>query len=153
MLQNIDTYHFENNRAIDQYHANFDDLGSEEMPKFLVLWALRACIVGNGSGSFHCKGLLRAIHDWFGTDAEELIHSAQIIAWANYQAGDVDMRFKPTASEGFRNEEKALFATIDAINDNNPMAANDLCQTLTGALSDIAFVSFLSLAKIMRKLA
>ncbi len=153
MLQNIDANHFEDNRALAHMNVNFDDLGSQEMPRFLVLWALRACIMGNGAGSFHCRGLLKAIHDWFGNDADELIHSAQIIAWANNQAGDIDMRFKPTGAEGFRYEEQALFATIDAINDNNMRAANDLCQNLTGYLSDIAFGSFISLAKIMRKVA
>ena len=153
MLQDFDTNHFEDKRALAHRDVNFDDLGSQEMPRFLVLWALRACIMGNGAGSFHCRGLLKAIQDWFGNDADELIHSAQIIAWANNQGGDIDMRFKPTGTERFRHEEQALFATIDAINDNNMRAANDLCQNLTGYLSDIAFGSFISLAKILRKVS
>lgn len=130
----------------------YDNLYFGEMPKFLLLWALRACIVSGNQSGFHCHGLLKTIHDWFGRDSDELIQNAQIIAWANYNGAPLDLRFKPTASEVFRREEKILFETIEAINDNNSPRATELCQSLTGGFSDIAYNSFLSLASIMRKI-
>lgn len=115
-------------------------------PHNLVLLAMRSCVANR-----NCNGIKQILHDWFGNDAEHLMHNAQILVWAN-QTGMAQYSFSIYNYENTHKNEQELLKGINLIIYHDDKEAKNIAAKIGGNLSDFSYKAMQEIAKIMKKI-